>query len=168
LAYGSNLHPLRLGERVASATFETIAILPGHRLAFHKRGQDGSGKCNLEPSPDSLQRVFAAIYSMDSGEVPLLDRFEGGGYEHRCLQVDIGGAQRSTFAYVAPPRYCDPVMKPFRWYRELVCLGARHHGFPEEYLQSLAGVEAIEDRDPERRARNQALLTRLEIGTRLA
>lgn len=168
LAYGSNLHPLRLGERVSSATFEAVVILPAHRLAFHKRGQDGSGKCNLESSPDPQQRVFAAVYSMDRGEVPLLDRFEGDGYQHRRLKVDIGGTQRSAFAYVAAPRHCDPVLKPFRWYRELVWLGARHHGFPDEYLRSLAGVEVIEDGDRDRRTRNQALLARLETGTGLA
>jgi hypothetical protein len=162
LAYGSNLHPLRLGERVPSAAFEALAALPGRRLVFDKRGQDGSGKCNLAFSADPRHRVLAAVYSLDAAEIPLLDRFEGAGYEHQALRLTVGGRQRSVFAYVAPPLHCDPRLKPFRWYRELVYLGARHHGFPADYLQDLAAVETIEDRDLDRRDRHRALLAMLE------
>ena len=66
------------------------------------------------------------------------------------------------FTYVARPQHCEPRLKPFRWYRELVYLGARYHGFPADYLQDLAAVEAIEDRDRDRLSRHQALLAMLE------
>ncbi len=164
LAYGSNLHPLRLGERVPSAAFEAVVALPGHRLAFDKRGRDGSGKCNLATSADPAHRVLAAVYSLDVAEVRLLDRFEGAGYEHQGLELEVAGRRRSVYAYVAPPQHCDPRLKPFHWYRELVYLGARHHGFPADYLQYLAAVDAIEDRDRDRRNRHQALLAGLKAG----
>jgi gamma-glutamylcyclotransferase len=47
LAYGSNLHPLRLMQRVSSAKVEDVIELPGRQGNFHKRSPDGSGKCNL-------------------------------------------------------------------------------------------------------------------------
>jgi hypothetical protein len=94
----------------------------------------------------------------------LLDRFEGAGYRHQALRLAVGGRQRSVFAYVASPLHCDPSLKPFRWYRELVYLGARHHGFPADYLQDLAAVETIEDWDPHRRDSHRALLELLETG----
>jgi hypothetical protein len=158
------LHPLRLGERVPSAAFEAVVALPGHRLAFDKRGRDGSGKCNLAPSTDPAHRVLAAVYSLDAAEVRLLDRFEGVGYRHQCLQVEVAGRCRPVYAYVASPQHCDPRLKPFHWYRKLVYLGARHHGFPADYLQDLAAVEAVEDRDRDRRNRHQALLAMLDAG----
>lgn len=164
LAYGSNLHPLRLAERVPSARFEAVVSLPEHRLRFHKIGQDGSGKCNLEASSDPGSGVLAVVYSLDEAEVPMLDRFEGGGYEHRWFEVDIGGEHCSAYAYVAPPNHCDPALKPFRWYRELVLLGARHHRFPETYLQVLAEVDVMEDQDAHRQAIHQALLANIQAG----
>ena len=45
-AYGSNLHPERLRERVPSAESLGVARLEAHVLRFHKRGRDGSGKCD--------------------------------------------------------------------------------------------------------------------------
>ena len=45
LAYGSNLHPFRLTHRVPSAKLLGVVSVPGKRLAFHKRSDDGSGKC---------------------------------------------------------------------------------------------------------------------------
>jgi hypothetical protein len=164
LAYGSNLHPLRLGERVPSAAFEAVATLPGRRLVFDKRGQDGSGKCNLAVSTDPTHRVLGAVYSLDAAEVPLLDRFEGAGYRHQALQVVAGNRRRSVFAYVAAPQHCDPGLKPFSWYRELVYVGARYHGFPAGYLQELAAIETIEDRDPHRQDRHRVLLAMLASG----
>ena len=48
LAYGSNLHPVRLTERVPSARFLGLTSLFGYQLRFHKRHEpDGSGKCNM-------------------------------------------------------------------------------------------------------------------------
>ncbi len=147
-----------------SATFEAVAALPGRRLVFEKRGQDGSGKCNLAVSTDPMHRVLAAVYSLDAAEVCLLDRFEGAGYEHQALPLVVRGGQCSVFAYVAPPQHCDPRLKPFRWYRELVYLGARYHGFPPDYLRNLAAVETVEDRDAKRRDSHWALMAMLERG----
>ena len=45
LAYGSNLHPLRLTLRVPSARVIGVVEMPGYMLEFHKRSIDGSGKC---------------------------------------------------------------------------------------------------------------------------
>lgn len=45
LAYGSNLHPLRLRKRVSTANLIGIVEMQGYQLAFHKRSTDESGKC---------------------------------------------------------------------------------------------------------------------------
>lgn len=46
-AYGSNLHPVRLQERVKSASVRGTAVLEDWKLAFSKRSKDGSGKATL-------------------------------------------------------------------------------------------------------------------------
>nr|MDQ2697092.1 gamma-glutamylcyclotransferase [Pseudomonadota bacterium] len=78
-AYGSNLHPLRLRERVPSATVLGVAELAGWRLRFHKRGQDRSGKCNIIPTGRSGDRVIGVIYAMAAADKDKLDAAEGLG-----------------------------------------------------------------------------------------
>ncbi len=52
----------------------------------------------------------------------------------------------------------DSALKPYTWYRELVVAGAREHGLPHEYVQSLQVAAAVEDPDRERHAHNMALI----------
>jgi len=47
LAYGCNLHPVRLQKRVPSAVFTGMVELHGRILSFSKRSVDGSGKCTI-------------------------------------------------------------------------------------------------------------------------
>jgi len=60
LAYGSILHPLRLGERISSAQLCGVTTLRGYRLAWHKRGADGSGKCDLVRTNREQDRAHGA------------------------------------------------------------------------------------------------------------
>lgn len=82
LAYGSNLHPLRLVRRVPSARLVGTVPLPGYRLAFHKRGMDGSAKCDLELADESGSLAYGAVYSVAAQDIHGLDRLEdlGAGY----------------------------------------------------------------------------------------
>lgn len=158
LAYGSNLHPHRLKVRIPSSRFLGIVSLPGYSIAFHKRGACGSGKCNLLTSSDSTARAFAAIYEMAQSEIPLLDSFEGAGYVAQPLTVTLNGKQLTSFAYIAEDTHIDDSLKPYHWYKELVWLGARHHGLPNSYLDNIKAIESIDDPDGQRNATHQALL----------
>ena len=79
-AYGSNLHPVRLMERVPSAEFVGVIKQPRYRLAFHKKSRDGSGKCNILESDSELDQVFGVIYQLNPLHKNDLDRFEGNGH----------------------------------------------------------------------------------------
>ncbi len=74
LAYGSNLHPTRISERVPSAILLGKAVVSDRVLQFHKRSVDGSAKCNMTRGTGS---VHAAIYEIPVDEKPGLDRTEG-------------------------------------------------------------------------------------------
>src|SRR5438128_1900656 len=53
-AYGSNMLTQRLKARVPSASPKTVAVLFDHGLRFHKRSQDGSGKCDIVKCPGEV------------------------------------------------------------------------------------------------------------------
>ncbi|MGB5053368.1 MAG: gamma-glutamylcyclotransferase family protein [Nitrospirales bacterium] len=161
LAYGSNLHPVRLQERVPSAELLDVVELRSYRLAFQKRGQDGSSKCNLARTGEESDEVYGGIYQIDSAHKPVLDRFEGNGYHDSQLTVEFHGQEYSCLIYLAQPSYIEHSLKPFHWYKELIVLGARHLRFPDAYVRSIESIESVEDPDQESRMQHQKLIERI-------
>ena len=161
LAFGSNLHPIRLGERVPSACLLGRVELSGYRLAFHKRGADGSGKGNLVHTGDDRDIAVGALFEMAGDEKPNLDAAEGAGYRDDTMRIHWRGQAYEAFVYIGEEAFIDPDLRPYRWYRDIVWHGARFNGAPSAYLDAIAAVAAVEDPDPERRQRNHTLLERI-------
>ena len=77
LAYGSNLHPMRMTQRVPSARFIGKVEMRGRQLAFHKHSNDGSGKCLLYSEQGDDQVAHGVLYEINGSEKAALDRAEG-------------------------------------------------------------------------------------------
>lgn len=161
LAYGSNLHPLRLLERISSSRLVGSVELSGHQLHFHKRGEDLSGKCNIIQTDDNEDRVYCALYHMDKQHKQILDKIEGPGYVSKTLHVQCNNEFFDCFVYVAEDSHIDKNIVPFDWYHALVQMGTRYHDFPEEYIANLQNIKTQEDQNPERQSRNQMLIDRM-------
>lgn len=161
LAYGSNLHPLRLLERVPSSRLLGKLALSGYRLAFHKLGQDGSGKCNLVASGNDADTIHAALFELDAGEKALLDGFEGEGYAVEEWQIDWNGKGIRPFVYIAEPAWIDDSLLPYQWYRDIVGLGASYLQLPPAYVETILGQASIPDPDEERHLKHQGLMQRM-------
>lgn len=161
-AYGSNLLPLRLLRRVPSARPLGVSTLRGHRLCWHKNGQDGSGKCDVLYTGGRHDRVLGVVYRIDAGEQALLDRAEGlgRGYDLADGALTVHGARRPVFYYRAHPDYIDPRLRPYDWYRALVVAGASHWGFAPRYLRALQQTAVRQDRDRARHRQHTRLLPR--------
>jgi hypothetical protein len=161
LAYGSNLHPLRLGERADSADLLGVVVLGGYRLTFQKRSIDGSGKCNLLFTEDPSDLTYAALYEVALSQKSDLDRFEGNGYRDHQIEVSLNGDRYTCVAYTAKSTHVDGSLKPYHWYKSLVVLGAEYLEMPEDYISVIRTVESLRDPDSRRRATNEELIRRL-------
>ncbi len=157
LAYGSNLYPKRLQQRVPSARVIGTVGLMGWRLKFHKRGQDTSAKCNIMQTGRTADVVYAAVYEMLASEKNELDRVEGLNCGYQLAQMEITELG-SVFFYVAENNYIDDQLVPFDWYKGLVAAGSRHHMFPDSYQAQIDGIKSIVDFDNARQQRNMAIL----------
>jgi gamma-glutamylcyclotransferase len=160
LAYGSNLHFSRMQRRVPSARTLGRVALEGWRLCFHKRGADGSGKCNVIHTREPADCVHGVVYRIAAREKSLLDRVEGAGrgYEVRRLRLL---RHADVFLYVAASSHIDECLQPFTWYKAYVVEGARFHGLPSGYIDALEAAEAVSDPDAGRRRDNVRLLWHL-------
>jgi gamma-glutamylcyclotransferase len=161
-AYGSNLHPLRLLERVPSSAFICCASLEKYRLVFSKLSKDGSAKCTIEQTGRVNDNVYGAIYSISVAEKAILDRYEGEGY--RDLEISARGEADMVdcFTYIAKKSYLVDSVLPYDWYRDLVIAGSKFHSMPEAYIEDLHAVETVADPQPQRHSRNLDLLQRIE------
>jgi len=155
-AFGSNMLSARLLARTGSARPRGLVRLPGWRLAFHKRGADGSGKCDICPGSGS-DHVLGVVYDIDAGELPDLDRFEGSGYRRTVLQVSFGDSILACATYRAVDGFIDPSLRPFDWYHRLVVTGLIENGADAGYLNAVRGMHCISDPDVGRPQRQHAL-----------
>lgn len=156
-AYGSNLSEQRLRKRVPSATFVGRAKLEGHRLAFHKRSVDGSGKATVEVA-DPGSTVWGAVFDCPEEEKPALDEAEGlgNGYNEEVITVELLGGERiEVLAYVADERAKDMALEPYDWYLAYVLDGAREQGLPTGYVEELKRQPSVPDPDVDRAAKNR-------------
>ena len=161
LAYGSNLHPLRLARRTPSCRLLGRASLPGFALRFHKRSDvDGSAKADACYTGRPRDQVHGVVYQLAAEEFPVLDRIEGLGSGYRLCTVEVswGGASLEAFLYRAEDGHVSPELRPFQWYRDLVWRGASYHGMPAEYVESIRRVPAVADPEAGRARRHADLL----------
>ena len=163
-AYGSNLHPVRLIERIPSAELIGAVELPGYRLEFHKTSEDGSGKCNAFATGLPSDLIHGALYQLAFEHKPILDRIEGtgnGGYIASEISVWHGHHEYACFTYLAKPSHINDNLEPYHWYKQLVVLGAKYLEFPEAYIESIESVKSKEDPNQKRRQENQTLLQKI-------
>jgi len=164
LAYGSNLHPLRLALRVPSARLIGTTRLEQYRITFHKRSTDGSAKCNLDFTEDPSHAVYVAVYDIPDNEVHLLDAAEGlgKGYYKQHMSINIANETINVFAYLASKSHLGADLEPYHWYKGFVLAGARKHLFPTEYLNEIEAVSSKHDPKDNRRIEMEKLLVQLE------
>lgn len=163
-AYGSNLHPMRLMERVSSAKLIGDVQLGNHKLTFHKKSLDGSSKCNLFETGESLDSVYGAIYELAPEHKSILDKFEGkgAGYIDTQIQFQYQGKEYNCFTYLAQQSHITDSLKPYHWYKEMVVLGAKYLKFPNTYISSIESVESMDDPDKKRSNEKDELLQKIK------
>lgn len=155
--YGSNMPKSRIEARLGHVERLGAACLPGWRLAFHKRGADGSGKCDAIPTRRPGDRLWGALDRLSEDQMEELDRIEQG-YERRTVEVRFEEGARIAELFVAREDRIDPELRPWHWYKELVLAGARELGLPAGYVASIREVASRPDPNPRRAVRNRAVL----------
>jgi gamma-glutamylcyclotransferase len=157
-AYGSNMPTLRIKERCPSARVVGVAKLLDYELCWHKPSRDGSGKCDVVPCHDATAVVFGVLYEIANSERTILDKAEQG-YSATSIDVIFDGSAKTAIVYRAD--HPDSARQPYSWYKELVVLGAKEHGLPQEYISALEQITSKIDDCGERNQRNAEIITRV-------
>lgn len=157
-AYGSNMSISRLRQRAPSAQRLGAYALHGHELRFHKKSEDGSGKCDAYECGNADKVVFGALFEISEIDKPVLDRAEGlgSGYQEKnVVLVDDHGTETDGTTYYATS--IDADLTPYCWYLRHVLVGATEASLPGDYIARLEAIACIEDPDRDRDARERAI-----------
>lgn len=153
-AYGSNMAVERLQSRISSALIIGVAALEYHQLKFHKHSKkDGSGKCDAAYTGNPDDKVFGVLYSVQTSQLPELDKYEGCGYGYKRKNVIVHSESNepiSAETYIATQ--INSSLCPFDWYKEHVLRGAIVAGLPPDYIAQLQAVISVVDTDEKRRS----------------
>ena len=160
-AYGSNLHPLRLQQRVPSSQAIGVASLSQHQLRWHKRGHDNSGKCDAFFTGNSKDLLLGVVYSLVAEEKFLLDQAEGLGNGYQLAEARLQTDEQvfDTFFYQAEKPHIDGNLQPYDWYHQLVLHGVQIHNLPTAYVEQIATVITMPDANLTRSALHQRIIS---------
>jgi cation transport regulator ChaC len=144
-AYGSNLARDRKEGRTGHIREERRARLDGYRIAFNKRGTDGTGKANIVA--DQTGTVWGVVYRCSPKALEEMDRYEGvpgGHYVRKMVRVRVdSGDELEAVTYVAGEAFIDDSLTPSPEYLQTILRGAREHALPYDYIH---GLEALGNR----------------------
>ena len=162
-AYGSNLHPARLAQRIHSARQIGTGFVPGWSLNCHKRSKDGSAKFNIVAGGHG---VYLAIFEISVDDKIKLDDIEGVNRGYHTVNLPVPQIGNCT-TYVAEDSYVDDSLRPYEWYKKLTMFGAHAQCFPDAYVQLIEEIPACEDPDKLRHATNWRIVEAIESSSRL-
>jgi gamma-glutamylcyclotransferase len=147
-AYGSNLDWAQIRKRCPSTKAVSVVAARGYRLAFTRFSTNRQcGAADILPSPGN--EVWGMLYEIDAVEIGFLDECEGfrpgrpreeNAYERVEIEVWKAGITERVWTYVVVQKL-DPCPRPSAEYKRLMVDGARHWGFPAEYLERLEAIE---------------------------
>ena len=159
-AYGSNLLLSRLRERTPSAKVIAKGMLFDHKLMFHKKSHDGSGKCDAFQIDNSSDSIYGVIYEIHESDKCELDIEEGlgFGYEEKEVSIYVDSPKTLVDAFTYYATDIETNLSPYHWYKDFVLHGAIENNLPEEYIEMIRKVSSIDDADVKRTQYNQNIL----------
>lgn len=151
-AYGSNLDLVQMTQRCPAAKLVGPAHLANHRICFPRRSPvRGCAVASVEPHKGAI--VWGVIYELDDDDLRRLDEREGFDpvnptAVNRYCRVDVtvhsNPEERiDAVAYVAVPE--DDPGHPSEGYMRHIIEGAVAHSFPDDYIEFLRAIVALED-----------------------
>lgn len=138
-AFGSNLSVAQMRVRCPGSEPVGPALLRGRELGFAYRSRNfpPGGAADVVESGNG--EVWGALYRLTGQDLAALDRFEfvgDGGYRRITVDVEHEGDLRPALCYEVVDRLGFD-LAPIPEYRRLMVDGAREHGLPHTWIESL-------------------------------
>ena len=135
-AYGSNMDPTQLRERVGEVGRGVTGILNRYELRFNKRSvHDEYGRANLIVDPRATTE--GVLFELTDEQFTQMDRKEGSGYQRHDIAVQVGGNTRKAQTYFATAEFVVDGLHPSNEYLGHILDGAHEHRLSEAYIEKI-------------------------------
>ncbi|MFZ2170707.1 MAG: gamma-glutamylcyclotransferase family protein [Methylococcaceae bacterium] len=130
-AYGSNMLPERLLERIRKYHAAFPVSLPNYRFTYNKKSINGTAKANIVTSDGTV--VYGACFEIDDDDFAILTKYEGG-YDRRNITVKTSeGKDIEAVTYISSS--IDNTRVASDEYKKLVLKGANYWALDKSYIQ---------------------------------
>jgi gamma-glutamylcyclotransferase (GGCT)/AIG2-like uncharacterized protein YtfP len=136
-AYGSNMDPRHMTERVPGAQVEGPCRLEGFRLQFNIYSTEWrGGAANLELDPDA--HVWGVLWEIPEEECGGLDAFQGHPIFFRREDVVVEGPSGPVLAWTYRVAHQQgSYVRPTDAYLRLIYAAIRVNGLPPEAMEDV-------------------------------
>jgi gamma-glutamylcyclotransferase (GGCT)/AIG2-like uncharacterized protein YtfP len=133
-AYGANMDPRHMLERVPGASVVGPARLDRYRLEFNVYSSEwDGGAANLEPDEDG--RIWGVLWDVPDDQLSGLDAYEGHPVFFRREEVTVQGPSEPVAAWTFRVAHQDrSYVRPTDAYVQLLRSAIRVQGLPPEAL----------------------------------
>lgn len=142
-AYGSNMNPNRMANRVGDFEIVGLGVLQNFELKFNKiaKNKNGIGYANVVWAPG--KNVEGIIYQFE--DIALLDKHEGypKHYNRKVLDILHNQSLLKTWVYIAQENQISNGLLPERSYLGHLLVGEEY--LSESYFEELRIVPVKED-----------------------
>jgi len=141
-AYGANMDEEILAARGVSSRRVGTGKVANMRLVFHKPGDDGTGKADMQDHKGSF--VEGAVYDVPGTSLDNLDVHEGvdrGHYRRQAVSVQTSKGIVECVAYRAAKFRTG--LKPSAAYLQTMIRGAEAHRLSTDYVIFLKSHDTV-------------------------
>ena len=129
-AYGSNMLPKRLLERIKKYHTVFQVVLPDHEFIYNKKSIDGTAKANVKSNDG--KEVHGVCFEIDEDDFAVLKKYEGGYDQRNIVVTTKNGNKTKAVTYISAS--IDASLVASAEYKSMVVNGAKHWGLSESYI----------------------------------
>lgn len=131
-AYGSNMLPTRLIERITKYHTAFKATFSNHKFIYNKKSIDETAKANIVP--DKGANTYGVCFEIDESDLDILKKYEGGYDTRKVKVVDENGNEVEAVTFIS--KSMDDSLQASSAYKDIVLKGAKHWRLNEDYVAS--------------------------------
>ena len=136
-AYGSNLDPSQMKDRVGEWISSERVRAEGYKLVFNvKSGRWGGWAANLKKTDFIDDKSYGVVYGISNQQLIKMTGYEGG-IDPISISVkkENNQEQKNVKAYIWPKE--EPSHEPPEAYKKAIITGLKQHGYDQEIIEKV-------------------------------
>lgn len=137
-AYGSNLDPSQMKERVGDWIASKRSLLKGYKLVFNVKSSRWNGfAANLRKTRNENNSVYGVVYFLKKEQLDKMTTFEGPNSKIESVTVVEENGNRINDVSVYWWDNIRPSQVPPTAYSDAIIRGLKQHGYSQDVIEKV-------------------------------